>query len=42
MVEIVDLEANFISAPLSLVLSLIHKQVTSYIKHHSEKTIKDD
>ena len=40
MIEIVDLEANFIRAPLQMVLDQIQKQVTTYIKHYTEKAVK--
>jgi len=37
MIEIMDLEANFLRAPLTLVLTQIRKSVTSYIKHISQR-----
>ena len=39
MVEISDLEANFLRVPLSMVLDSITKQVSHYVKHCTEKTL---
>jgi hypothetical protein len=39
MVEIIDLEANFMRAPLSLVMEVIKKQVSQYVKFCTEKSL---
>ncbi len=39
MVEIIDLEANFMRAPLSLVMEIIKKQVSQYVKFCTEKSL---
>ena len=39
MVEIIDLEANFMRAPLSLVMEVIKKQVSEYVKFCTEKSL---
>lgn len=39
MVEIIDLEANFMRAPLSIVMEVIKKQVSQYVKFCTEKSL---
>jgi hypothetical protein len=39
MVEIIDLEANFMRAPLALVMEVIKKQVSEYVKFCTEKSL---
>jgi hypothetical protein len=39
MVEIIDLEANFMRVPLSLVMEVIKKQVSEYVKFCTEKSL---
>ena len=39
MVEIIDLEANFMRAPLNLVIDVIKKQVSQYVKFCTEKSL---
>lgn len=40
MIEIIDMEAKFIRAPFQIVIEKIQKQVSSYVKHCTEMTLK--
>jgi len=40
MIEIIDMEAKFIRAPFKIVIEKIQKQVSSYVKHCTEMTLK--
>lgn len=40
MIEIVDLDATFIRAPLSLILEVVQQRVTSYVKYSTERSVE--